>query len=83
MRRRYPGRHRTHRGPGRVRQPRRRRSPSRLEGALFHYSAGQITAVNLGAFDYSVSHIPGTAEALSGGFQAGTGTGTGVVWQYC
>jgi hypothetical protein len=56
--------------------------PSRLEGALFHYSAGQITAVNLGAFDYSVSQIPGTAEALSGGFQAGTGTSTGVVWQY-
>jgi hypothetical protein len=56
--------------------------PSRLEGALFHYSAGQITAVNLGAFDYSVSQIHGTAEALSAGFQAGTGTSTGVVWQY-
>jgi hypothetical protein len=56
--------------------------PSRLEGALFHYSAGQLTEVNLGAFAYSVSHIPGTAEALAGGFQAGTGTGSSVVWQY-
>jgi hypothetical protein len=58
--------------------------PSRLEGALFHYSAGQITEVNLGAFAYSVSRIPGTAEALAGGFQLGTGTGTStsVVWQY-
>jgi hypothetical protein len=56
--------------------------PSRLEGALFHYSAGQITAVNLGAFDYSVSQIPGTAEALSGGFQAGTSAGSSVVWQF-
>ena len=56
--------------------------PSRLEGALFHYSAGQITEVNLGAFAYSVSHIPGTTEALAGGFQLGTGTGTSVVWQY-
>jgi hypothetical protein len=56
--------------------------PSRLEGALFHYAAGQLTEVNLGAFAYSVSHIPGTAEALAGGFQAGTGTGSAVVWQY-
>lgn len=56
--------------------------PSRLEGALFHYSAGQITEVNLGAFAYSVSHIPGTAEALASGFQAGTGTGSAVVWQF-
>ena len=56
--------------------------PSRLEGALFHYSAGKITEVNLGAFAYSVSRIPGTAEALAGGFQAGTGTGSSVVWQF-
>lgn len=56
--------------------------PSRLEGALFHYSAGQITEVNLGAFAYSVSHVPGTAGALAAGFQAGTGTGSAVVWQF-
>jgi hypothetical protein len=56
--------------------------PSRLEGALFHYSAGQLTEVNLGAFAYSVSRIPGTAEVLAGGFKAGTGTGSSVVWQF-
>jgi hypothetical protein len=56
--------------------------PSRLEGALFHYSAGQLTEVNLGAFAYSVSRIPGTAEALSGGYQAGTGTSTAIAWQF-
>jgi hypothetical protein len=55
--------------------------PSRLEGALFHYSAGKFTEVNLGAFAYSVSQIPGTAEALAGGFQAG-GSGSSVIWQY-
>ena len=55
--------------------------PSRLEGALFHYSAGKFTEVDLGAFAYSVSQIPGTAEALAGGFQQG-GSGSSVIWQY-
>lgn len=56
--------------------------PSRLPGALFHYSAGQLTEVNLGATSISVSQIPGTTEALSGGFQPGTSNGSSVVMQF-
>jgi hypothetical protein len=56
--------------------------PARMPGSLFHYSAGRLTQVNLGAASISVSQIPGTAEALSGGFQAGAGTGSSVVWQF-
>jgi hypothetical protein len=51
--------------------------------SLFHYSGGQLTAVNLGATSLSVSLIPGTTEALSGGWQAtGGGQSVGVVQQY-
>lgn len=55
--------------------------PARLP-ELFRYSAGQLTGVNLGAYVVSVSRIPGTSEALSSGFLAGTGNGSSVVWQY-
>jgi hypothetical protein len=50
--------------------------------ALFHYSAGQVTAVTLGATSLSVSRIPGTSEALSGGWTDQNGQGIGVVQQY-
>jgi hypothetical protein len=55
--------------------------PARLP-ELFHYSAGQLTAVDFGATSLSVSQIPGTSEALAAGFTPGTGTSSSVVWQY-
>lgn len=57
--------------------------PARMP-QLFRYSAGRLTAVALpgGATSVSVSRIPGTDEALSGGFQAGSGHGFSVVLQY-
>jgi hypothetical protein len=55
---------------------------------LFHYSAGQVTAVVPGngyfaqSVSASVSQIPGTSEALAAGYQTGTGDGNSVVLQY-
>jgi hypothetical protein len=55
--------------------------PGRLP-ELFHYSAGQVTDTGPVGEPASVSQIPGTREALSGGWESGTGDGTAVVWQY-
>lgn len=54
------------------------------DARLIHYSAGKLTAVALpgGAASGTVSRIPGTAAALAGGVQYGTGHGTSVVFQY-
>ena len=51
---------------------------------VFHYSAGKVTGVSVpgGAELTSVSRIPGTAAALSGGEQIASGHGTTVVYQY-
>jgi hypothetical protein len=54
--------------------------PARLP-LLFHYSAGQLTAVSLGAYANSVSRIPGTAEALAGVSPSVSGN-SGIVYQY-
>jgi hypothetical protein len=52
---------------------------SRSFPGLFHYSGGQLTAANLGgASSEWVSRIPGTTEALSGGFS----TSAAVVQQF-